>query len=253
MTNFGYIKDTFNNILSESILTKNNEGKKLFKKYIQVLKEDSNLKREYLIYKNLITKKFNNESDAKDYIKENIDLLKNNNPSKGLNKLKSILGDKELVNENDEIYKHINILRNTKKTPNSLEKIQESLNFFKERMLKEEIVVESEYDTTGVPPSILTKLAVNKFNNKYENISEEEKSIIKNILNGNEEDKKETYTNLKNECIDIIDNRLNENSDLDLKDKLLKVKDKLLRTSFNEETFPTDIDSIYNLKNSVTE
>lgn len=253
MTNFGHIKDTFNNILSESILTKNNEGKKLFKKYIQVLKEDSSLKREYLIYKNLTTKKFNNESDAKDYIKENIDLLINNNPSKGLNKLKSILGDKELVNENDEIYKHLNILRNTKKTPNSLEKIQKSLNFFKERMLKEEIVVESEYDTTGVPPSILTKLAVNKFNNKYENITEEEKNIIKNILNGNEEDKKETYTNLKNECIDIIDNRLNENSDLDLKDKLLKVKDKLLRTSFNEETFSTDIDSIYNLKNSVTE
>ena len=253
MTNFGYIKDTFNNILSESILSKNNEGKKLFKKYIQVLKEDSNLKKEYLIYKNLTTKKFNNESDAKDYIKENINLLKNNNPSKGIKKLNSILGDKKLVNENDEIYKHINILRNTKKTPNSLEKIQESLNFFKERMLKEEIVVENEYDTTGVPPSVLTKLAVNKFNNKYENITEEEKNIIKNILNGNDEDKEETYTNLKNECIDIIDNRLTENSDLDLKDKLLKVKDKLLRTSFNKETFPTDIDSIYNLKNSVTE
>tara|TARA_Y100000592_G_C5475493_1_gene322017 strand:+ start:1567 stop:2328 length:762 start_codon:yes stop_codon:yes gene_type:complete len=253
MTNFGNIKDTFNNILSESILSKNNEGKKLFKKYIQVLKEDSNLKKEYLIYKNLTTKKFNNESDAKDYIKENINLLKNNNPSKGIKKLNSILGDKKLVNENDEIYKHINILRNTKKTPNSLEKIQESLNFFKERMLKEEIVVENEYDTTGVPPSVLTKLAVNKFNNKYENITEEEKNIIKNILNGNDEDKEETYTNLKNECIDIIDNRLTENSDLDLKDKLLKVKDKLLRTSFNKETFPTDIDSIYNLKNSVTE
>ena len=253
MTNFGYIKDTFNNILSESILTKNNEGKKLFKKYIQALKEDSNLKREYLIYKNLTTKKFNNESDAKDYIKENINLLKNNNPSKGLKKLNSILGEKELVNENEEIYKHINILRNTKKSPNSLEKIQKSLNFFKERMLKEEIVVESKYDTVGVPPSILTKLAVNKFNNKYENITEEEKNIIKNILNGNDEDKEKTYTNLKNECIDIIDNRLTENSDLDLKDKLLKVKDKLLRTSFNKETFPTDIDSIYNLKNSVTE
>jgi len=253
MTNFGYIKDTFNNILSESILTKNEEGKKLFKKYVQTLKEDSKLKREYLIYKNLTTKKFTNESDAKDYIKENISLLKSNNPSKGLKKLNTILGDKELVNENEEIYNHINILRNTKKTPNNLEKIQESLNFFKERMLKEEIVVESEYDTTGVPPSILTKLAVNKFNNKYENITEEEKNIIKNILNGNDEDKEETYTNLKNECIDIIDNRLTENSDLDLKDKLLKVKDKLLRMSFSKETFPTDIDSIYNLKNSVIE
>ncbi len=253
MINFGHIKDTFHNILSESILTKNGEGKKIFKEYIKVLKEDSNLKREYLIYKNLTTKKFNSESDAKDYIKENINLLKSNNPSKGLKKLNTILGSRDIIKENEEIYSHINTLRNTKKTPNSLEKIQKSINFFKERMLKEEIVVETEYETTGVPPSILTKLAVNKFNSKYENITEEEKNIIKNVLNGNDGDKKETYINLKNECVDIIDSRLNENSDLDLKDKLLKVKDKLLRMTFNKETFPTDIDNIYNLKNSVTE
>ena len=253
MTNFGYIKDTFNNILSESILNKNEEGKKLFKKYIQTLKEDINLKREYLIYKNLTTKKFTSELDAKDYIKENISLLKGNNPSKGLNKLNIILGDKKIVKENKEIYNHINILRNTTKTPTSIQKIQESINFFKERMLKEEIIVESSYDVSGIPPSVLTKLAVNKFNNKYENITEEERKIIKNVLHGNDEERKETYSSLKNECIDIIDNRLSENSDLDLKDKLLKVKDKLLRMSFNKETFPTDIDSIYNLKNSVTE
>ena len=253
MTNFGYIKDTFNNILSESILNKNEEGKKLFKKYVQTLKEDINLKKEYLIYKNLTTKKFTSESDAKDYIKENISLLKDNNPSKGLNKLNKILGDKEIVKENKEIYSHINILRNTTKTPTNIERIQESINFFKERMLKEETKVESQYDVAGVPPSVLTKLAVNKFNSRYENITEEEKKIIKNVLNGNDEEKEETYSSLKNECIDIIDNRLSENTDLDLKDKLLKVKDKLLRMSFNKETFPTDIDSIYNLKNSVTE
>jgi hypothetical protein len=253
MTNFGYIKDTFNNILSESILTKNDSGKKLFKKYLKVLKEDSTLKREYLIYKNLTTKKFTSESDAKDYIKENIILLKNNKPSKGIKKLNTILGSKEIIKENEEIYSHINILRNTTKTPNSLEKIQESINFFKERMLKEDIVMESEYESTGVPPSVLTKLAVNKFNSRYANITEEERHIIKNVLSGNDNDKEVTYTTLKNECIDTIDNRLSENSDLELKDKLLKVKDKLLRTSFDIESFPTDINNIYNLKNSVTE
>ena len=68
-----------------------------------------------------------------------------------------------------------------------------------------------------------SKLAVNKFNSRYENITEEEKKIIKNVLNGNDEEKEKTYSSLKNECIDIIDNRLSENADLDLKDKLLKV------------------------------
>ena len=103
MSNFGYIKDTFNNILSESLLNKNDEGKKLFTKYVQTLKEDTNLKNEYLIFKNLTTKKFDNSSDAKDYIKENIEILKTINSTKGIKKLTSLLGDTELVKENEEI------------------------------------------------------------------------------------------------------------------------------------------------------
>ena len=253
MSNFGYIKDTFNNILSESLLNKNDEGKKLFTKYVQTLKEDTNLKNEYLIFKNLTTKKFDNSSDAKDYIKENIEILKTINSTKGIKKLTSLLGDTELVKENEEIYNHIDILRNTDKTPSTIEKIQESINYIKEEMLKEETVEINEYETVDVPPSVLTKMAVNRFNLKYQDISESEKEIIKTILNGDEEEKQNVYSNLKNECIDIIDNRLNENSDLELKDKLLKVKDKLLRMSYSKDSFETDIDNVYNLKNSVVE
>ena len=253
MSNFGYIKDTFNNILSESLLNKNDEGKKLFNKYVQTLKEDTNLKNEYLIFKNLTTKKFDNSSDAKDYIKENIEILKTINNTKGIKKLTSLLGDTELVKENEEIYNHIDILRNTDKTPSTIEKIQESINYIKEEMLKEETVEINEYETVDVPPSVLTKMAVNRFNLKYQDISESEKEIIKTILNGDEEEKQNVYSNLKNECIDIIDNRLNENSDLELKDKLLKVKDKLLRMSYSKDSFETDIDNVYNLKNSVVE
>ena len=253
MSNFGYIKDNFNNILSESLLNKDDEGKKLFTKYVQTLKEDTNLKNEYLIFKNLTTKKFDNSSDAKDYIKENIEILKTINSTKGIKKLTSLLGDTELVKENEEIYNHIDILRNTDKTPSTIEKIQESINYIKEEMLKEETVETNEYETVDVPPSVLTKMAVNRFNLKYQDISESEKEIIKTILNGDEEEKQNVYSNLKNECIDIIDNRLNENSDLELKDKLLKVKDKLLRMSYSKDSFETDIDNVYNLKNSVVE
>lgn len=253
MSNFGYIKDTFNKILSDSLLTKNEEGKNLFKKYIQTLKEDVNLKNEYLIFKNLTTKKFKNNSDAKDYIKENINILKNTDNTKGIKKLINILGDNKLVKEDKEIYNHINILRNTKKTPSTIETIQESINYIKEKMLEDKIVETTNYDTVGIPPSVLTKLAVDRFNLKFKDINESEKEIIKTILNGNEEEKENIYKTLKNECIDIIDNRLDENSDIDIKDKLLKVKDKLLRMSYSKDSFEKDIDDVYNLKNSVVE
>ena len=71
MKNFGNIKDTFNSILAESIIKKNEEGKKLFNVYLKTLKENEELRKQYLIYKNLSTKSFDDAADAKDYIKEN--------------------------------------------------------------------------------------------------------------------------------------------------------------------------------------
>ena len=251
MNTFGYIKDTFNNILTVSLLKKDKEGKQLFSKYLKILKENEDLSQQYLIYKNLTTKKFNNESDAKEYIKENITLLQKINDDKGIKKLQSLLKGRELIKENVEIYNHINSLKNTIKSVSNLEKIQESINYITKQMLKEEVVEESEYETVEVPPSVLTKMATNRFNLKYQDITEGEKEIIKTILNGNDEDKENTYTKLKNECVDIIDNRLNENVDLDLKDKLLKVKDKLLRMTFNPDEYVKDINNVYELKNSV--
>ena len=94
-------------------------------------------------------------------------------------------------------------------------------------------------------------MATNRFNLKYADINESEKEIIKTILNGNEEDKKNVYETLKNECIDIIDNRLTEEIDLGLKDKILKVKDKLLRMTYNPDEYVKDIDRVYELKKSV--
>lgn len=251
MNNFGNIKDTFNNILSTSIMNKDEEGKKLFSTYVKTLKEEASLKNEYLIYKNLTTKKFDDENEAKYFIKENIKLLKNNDSVEAIKKLETILGDKEIVKENEEIYSHIDVLRNTELTPKTIEKIQESLKYVSTKMLEKVVIEENEFDGVEVPPSVLTKMATNRFNLKYQDISEGEKEIIKTILNGNDEDKKEVYNNLKTECIDIIDKKLNENVDLDIKDKLLKVKDKLLRMTYNPDEYVKDINNVYELKNSV--
>ena len=118
-------------------------------------------------------------------------------------------------------------------------------------MLKEEVEEVEEYESVNLPPSVLTKMAINRFNLKYSDISEGEKDIIKSVLNGTEKNKKDVYENLKIECIDLIDNKLNENTDLDLKDKMLKVKDKLLRMSYNPNEYVGNIDKVYQLKQSV--
>ena len=254
MKNFGNIKDTFNSILSESIIKKDKSGKKLFSDYLKILRENKSLRSQYLIFKNLEFKKFENSGDAHNYIKENISLLKELNKKeleKGNNRLISLLKNKKLINENSDLYNHINILTNVTKSVSSLDKLQQSVNFIKDRMIKKEDPIEPTQESINLPPSVLTKMATNRFNLKYADIDESEKEIIKTILNGNEEDKKGVYENLKNECIDIIDNRLTEEIDLGLKDKILKVKDKLLRMTYNPDEYVKDIDKVYELKKSV--
>jgi predicted transcriptional regulator len=221
MSNFGNIKDTFKNLVIESTIKKDIKGKKLFSKFLKTIKENETLKNQYLIYSNLQNTKFDDKTEAIDFVKENISLLKGLNEehiNKGNEFFLKILKGNEIVKENQEFYNKITYLVNTKKTPSNIKKINETINFIVNPMLEKEVTTEEVVtESVDLPPSVLTKLAVNKFNSRYSNISESEKEIIKTVLNGSNEDKEEIFNKLKRECIDAIDNKLNESSDLDLR------------------------------------
>ncbi len=254
MINFGNIKDTFKNLVIESTIRKDNKGKKLFSKFLKTIKENQTLKDQYLIYSNLQNTKLDDGVEARGFVKENIELLKTLNEShikKGNEFFLKLLKGNKIVKENQEFYNKVSYLVNTEKTPSNIKKINESINYIVRLMLEKEEVEEVVTESIDLPPSVLTKLAVNKFNSKYSDITESEKEIIKTVLNGSNEDKEETFNKLKRECIDTIDNKLNESSDLDLKDKLLKVKDKLLNTNFSLDNFNSDIGKIYDLNESI--
>jgi len=254
MNNFGNIKDTFKNLVIESVIKKNDKGKKLFSKFLKTIKENETLKNQYLIYSNLQNTKFDDSIQAREFVKENISLLKKLNKehiTKGNDFFLKLLKGNEIIKENDSFYKDILFLVESEITPFNVKKVNESTNNIVKLMLEKEEVEEVVTESIDLPPSVLTKLAVNKFNSKYSDITESEKEIIKTVLNGSNENKEETFNKLKRECIDTIDNKLNESSDLDLKDKLLKVKDKLLNTNFSLDNFNTDISKIYDLNESI--
>jgi hypothetical protein len=253
MKNFGNIKDTFKQLMIESIINKDDKGKKLFNKFLKTIGNNDTLKEQYLIYSNLQNTKFDDTTEAKEYIKENIDLLKSLNKKhidSGNEYFTKLLKGVSLVKENESFYNDINFLVNTNKNASNINKIQESINNITNRMLEkeEETVVTESID---LPPSMLANILVTKFNTKYSEINETEKEIIKTVLNGNKEDKKSLFETVKRECIKNIDNKVNESSDVEIKDKLLKVKDKLLNTNFDYENFNSQISKIYNLKESI--
>ena len=206
MKNFGEIKNRFNEILTESIVKKDDAGRKTFGTYIKMLKENVILNIQYHIFDNIENKYFEDKSDAKDYIKENISLLKD-------------FTKEQIIEANSKLAGMISFESG------------------------EDYDGSEKTEKIDLPPSIVSKMVINKFNTKYENISEDEKKIIKSILNGSEEDKKNLHTEMVRECVDTIDSKLDE-SDINL-------KGKLLRMSYNEETYTSDISKIYNLKESV--
>ena len=254
MKNFGEIKNKFNDILIESIIKKDNDGKKTFGKFINMLKENVILKTQYRIFDNIENKYFDNSGDAKDYIKENLSLLSKytrKEIKEANKKLASIISFKRGKEyENKELHENISKVIFTVKTPKTLDMILESINTLRDHMTTERVIVENKIERVDLPPSVLTKMVVNKFNSKYEDITEGEKNILKSILNGTEKDRETVYINIIRECIDTIDNRLVE-SDVDIKEKLLNAKDKLLRMEYNKETYNTDISRVYELKQSV--
>jgi hypothetical protein len=166
-------------------------------------------------------------------------------------KLASLVTIEDSEYDSKELHESITQLIFTEKSPKTLDNLLESMNSLRDHMTTERIDESSEFEQVDLPPSVLSKMVVNRFNSKYEDISEGEKKILKSILNGSDEDKENLYGELVRECIDTIDGKLNESEDINLKGKLLSAKDKLLRMEFNKENYNSDISKVYQLKESI--
>src|ERR1035437_8833005 len=75
MQNFGKIKNTFNGILVEGMVLKNDTKKQLFQKYVKAIKESDILKTQFLVYNNIENKIEADPSVANFFVLENVKLL----------------------------------------------------------------------------------------------------------------------------------------------------------------------------------
>lgn len=254
MQNFGKIKNTFNELMVEGIVTNKESNKNLFKNYVKTIKENEVLKTQFLVYDNIENKIEENELKANLFIQENIALLDKFSKkdimeanSKLIKPVKSKQGD--YSNEKDALYENITKLIFTNKNTKTIDTIVESMSFIIDYIKNNKTkTVNKSFD---LPNSMLSKIMVDKYNEKYASLSETEKKILKVLINSDDVKKKEVYSNVIRECLDMINEKLN-GSDLDTKDKLLRVKDKLLNDKMEiDEDFSKNISKLLELKNSL--
>jgi hypothetical protein len=251
--NFGKIKNAYNTILIESITSKKDENKILFKNYLKKIKEYEILREEFLVYNNIENKVETDRFKATEYVKESIALL-TKYPKQSIieSNFGLFSGDTTIElgvdYDNKDLHEAITTLIFTDKKANTLDIILEATDKVVDYIMnnKPREIVEN----LDIPNSMLLSLSVNTFNEEYKDLNESEKTLISMLIDSTPEEKNNFIKEMNAECLTLINSRLTE-SDINAKEKLLSVKERLLNQKYNDESFNTDVIKLIQLKDTL--
>jgi hypothetical protein len=255
---FGTLKNKFTEAYIESHLNEDQKGKELYKRFLEVLKESETLKTYFIVYKNLEGKTASNEFEATEYLKENLSLLEKFRGEKSIvNESKKLINllennDIDLGGEPTEFNKSLHILTTNQRNVNNINSIHESkLNVVK-HLMEDKTKVNNEEDLVreNIDVNKFLNIATEKYNEKYSTLTEEEKTILKIIREGNDTDKEGLLRSMVKETISLVNERLKSvNDNISLKAKLLETKDVVYSMDeYDSTTFSENIKRLYDIK-----
>ena len=252
--NFGEIKNKFSNIMVEGMLHKDSVKINAFKKYVKTLKENTTLSKQLVIYENLEKESIENSEDAKYFVNENFNSLLSLNKNKlasGNLKLESLLKDIKIIKDeysdsDKELHESINIILN--RNVNTIKESVKANRNIIERVASNTEKVKVSEDL--ISTSVLSKITIDKFNEKYGDLSESDAKLVKVMLESSLSDREDLLTNEIKECLVLINTQITE-SDIETRAKLLDVKERLLETKFVADTFVNNYTKIVGLKETL--
>lgn len=255
MYNFGKIKHNIYAIVSEGIVSKDLTKKNILKEYIATIKGSEILRTESKIYFNIENKSQNSEYLATEYIKENINLLSKFSKKEILKenkKLFKLLEGQDTVDFYDKFGLHDNIhnLIVTEKTPDTINNIVESTNVIKE-YVNLNIIKEERIKEDLLPNSILSKFLIEKYNQKYSSLDENDAEFVKSILENDETKQETVLSNLKKDIMVNINESIEDTDDINVKSKLLDVKNRLIETTYLKENFSENVIKLISLRENL--
>lgn len=251
--NFGTIKNIYAKSLIDSYITesKKDANKNNYKQFIKSITESPILRTQFIVYKNIENGYFPSEISAVEYLKENISLF-------------DVFDKKEIVKENEKISKGLKSVKSDKiheslhnlimleKKAETINQLHESFEVLKDWLTTPKKVSENN-KKNNINPKKFLEIVTQKYNQKYSNISEEEKKVLKTILSENEIEKENVLKDMIKETISLINKSLKEfGSNLDVKERLLDAKDVVYSLEYKKESFKEDLLKVYELKSSLS-
>lgn len=236
MKSFGEIKTSVEKFLVKSYGTKNfNSLMKEFKKNIL---DDKQISEMYFLYDALSKPSGLNKEYVLEYVNESTNVLKDL-IKKNTEKLEKLsIWVEQMIQIDDNEYTNIDtIIYN--KSVKDLDKVIESKNIIKSILIseKKELVKES----VNIPLSSMMKIASNVFNEKYENISEQEKNELKNLFTLTKEETKQQIIELIEEVVGKLQHKMNEEEDSEVK---VMIETTITKVQESKQ----DLVSLYKLK-----
>lgn len=256
--NLGILNDIF--LENASNILKKENGRKIIKEYVEMFKKNKNLSDQMKIYSYF--EKLKAGENITDYITEGISSIRElqinlKEAKKSNNDVYEFLC-KNIQNmdsncENKSLFEQVEKIIFTKNNFKSLHEKIEAIGQIK-TIINEKVECDDDGDDIIIENiDVIGEIAINKFNNKYsEQLTEDEKILFKKITGAaNDSEKEDLFESERKECIKLTNKILTEVEDVDVKEQLLNVKEKLLEQKYSSDTYFEDVLSLIELKNSI--
>lgn len=253
---FGMIKESFETISPE--LFKTNEGKKIIKKYLNVIKESKNLSALHSLYENI--RKTNKDSDVDFFINnitnQNWDVDKKtiDEDCKKLGRVLAegyiLVADKGCVlpDEDAKLSDAVYFIAENRKGQKNIAEYSNAVKIIRESIMNNE---ETDNSFGKRDLDAMVKESIDAFNKKYSSqLNEGEVDALKEILSS--DDKESVFNKYKKICEDKLSeakqNFENEGNDVAMK-KLANILEQVSSKTYSVDTIGNDVCNLIELSN----
>jgi hypothetical protein len=238
-SNFATINTTLESVMPK-LMVKN---KKALKECVKLIKEDKNLLAQFKFCNSL--RKFNCDTDAKDYINESLNLVSKDIDYKTLREsnrkfakllIKHNIRPSEDINESDlKFAKNCDYLLTHKKTLNNLTEYTNNIKSASDYIVENKKVNDNKVDVISMAEQVEKKL---------NSLNESERALVADIMmansSGAESRRMNLFNKIKNECIEKINKMISENEG-DEKERLLNLKETIMMKEYDKANIVGDI------------
>lgn len=230
------------------------ESDGLTSSFFDVINSSPILQLEFKVFNNIENKHIEKEILATRYIDNNIKLFEVytiDEIEKERGKLKRFLVNENIPTNNEKV-KLFNAIDNLiEESISAYDKIDvDILHESFEHVLNhirtpKEVKIENN-DSEQINEDVL-EIAVKKFNEKYQILTDEDKKLFETLVKSNDTEKEELLENFKSENLKLLEGAMNDK----VKENILKAMQKIKEMKYNKNTADNDILRLYELKKEI--